>query len=1035
MMSAYRMLLLLSLVDFTQGQDVTTLATTAYTLGSDLLYPYGSGMDKLSPQSDDGGPPIISLPSDVPFYGEMYSSFYLNNNGFLSFKVNTTAYQPPDIAASYGHPFLAPFWSDVDNTQEGSIYYRQTTDSNLLAWATSQLKKYFRLYKFNASWAFVATWESVLYHGSKSPEAALCNGNGTSNYTLSNSLKNSMSNLMSGSNVNKTGRWAFNIDSITINFTDTFMDLSITNTTSEMLLAETTTEYALVDASSSDIASSPLIYSTTSEQANSTLVDSSPSEKGLLYPYGPGIDTIMPMSGCGGPLQIPLDISVPIFGNWYSSLYMDNNGILSFNESITARQPQGLPLSCGAPFLAVFWSDIDNSLGGDIYYRHTCDPELLALADSEINTYFQLYKFNAQWMFIATWDQVPYYGSTSDKVNTFQVVLITDGILTFVMYNYKDIQWPSMDRSGTIIGPEALQRDCILSRRKVLENGPACFARLLSSVSDSQEIKSSHQSSRYDYFTNLTTIFCVILPSNDKAHVSSTGEMLDALTVTPTETTKSAVLYPWDKRYDNQTPKSDDGGSPIIFLLLPLPLFGKMRWTFFVNNNGLLSFNVPVTESTPQDLPVCDGTPFLAPFWADVDNTRGGDIYYRQSFEADLLSRATSDVRAYFNKTGFRASWVFIGTWYKVAFYASSSNKVNTFQVVLITDWKETFVLFNYEGIEWTSGTFTGGNKETGLGGIPALAGLNSGYKTGYYKIPNSLTPNIINLNSTSNVDVPGRWAFRVDQLKPEDPKGILADFIKYTTTSSSSSLLYPYGNLSYDNITPKEDDGTRGPISLSTPLTLFGNVSSIIYVNNNGLLSFNTSISAYTPQKLPKVDGNPFLAPFWADVDNAIAGDIYYRQNSNDADLLNRATSDISSYFSLPTFSATWVFVATWSNVSYYGSSSSSSTVNTFQAVLITNGSLTFVMFNYADIQWTTGTASGGNLKGTGGTPALAGLNSGYNTGYYQIDSSLTSDIINISTTSNVDVTGRWVFRVDKLHPQNVSGIIGKKKKVYLTK
>ena len=43
----------------------------------------------------------------------------------------------------------------------------------------------------------------------------------------------------------------------------------------------------------------------------------------------------------------------------------------------------------------------------------------------------------------------------------------------------------------------------------------------------------------------------------------------------------------------------------------------------------------------------------------------------------------------------------------------------------------------------------------------------------------------------------------------------------------------------------------------------------------------------------------------------------------------------------------------------------------NTFQAVLITNGKHSFVIYNYNNITWTTGTASGGNVSGLGGSPA----------------------------------------------------------------
>jgi len=43
----------------------------------------------------------------------------------------------------------------------------------------------------------------------------------------------------------------------------------------------------------------------------------------------------------------------------------------------------------------------------------------------------------------------------------------------------------------------------------------------------------------------------------------------------------------------------------------------------------------------------------------------------------------------------------------------------------------------------------------------------------------------------------------------------------------------------------------------------------------------------------------------------------------------------------------------------------------NTFQALLITDGCLSFVMFNYGVLTWTTGIYSGGNRFGLGGTQA----------------------------------------------------------------
>ena len=44
----------------------------------------------------------------------------------------------------------------------------------------------------------------------------------------------------------------------------------------------------------------------------------------------------------------------------------------------------------------------------------------------------------------------------------------------------------------------------------------------------------------------------------------------------------------------------------------------------------------------------------------------------------------------------------------------------NSFQAVLITDGRHSYAIFNYGNIEWTTGTASGGNWTTGLGGTPA---------------------------------------------------------------------------------------------------------------------------------------------------------------------------------------------------------------------------------------------------------------------------------------------------------------------------
>ena len=73
----------------------------------------------------------------------------------------------------------------------------------------------------------------------------------------------------------------------------------------------------------------------------------------------------------------------------------------------------------------------------------------------------------------------------------------------------------------------------------------------------------------------------------------------------------------------------------------------------------------------------------------------------------------------------------------------------------------------------------------------------------------------------------------------------------------------------------------------------------------------------------------------------------------------------------------------------------------NTFQCVLATSATASFVMFLYADgkIQWSKS--------------ALAGINAGDGVNYTIIPGSRTPNIITISRTSNVGILGVWMFKV----------------------
>ncbi|XP_026013617.1 sushi, nidogen and EGF-like domain-containing protein 1 isoform X2 [Astatotilapia calliptera] len=225
----------------------------------------------------------------------------------------------------------------------------------------------------------------------------------------------------------------------------------------------------------------------------------------------------------------------------------------------------------------------------------------------------------------------------------------------------------------------------------------------------------------------------------------------------------------------------------------------------------------------------------------------------------------------------------------------------------------------------------------------------------------------------------------------------------------------YPFGRDKGDSQTIAQDDGGSGLLEISVAFPFFGDRHTGLYVNNNGLVSFLREVSQFTPVAFPIAGDRRVVAPFWADVDNRRAGTVFYRE-SQDPVILRKASGDVRTYFSeFPNFNATWVHISTWHQVTFFGGNSQTP-VNTFQVVLITDGELSFTIFQYNNITWTTGmhASSGGNLIGLGGIAAQAGFNAGDGKRYFNIPGSRTADVVNVEGTTNVGFPGRWVFRID---------------------
>jgi hypothetical protein len=204
---------------------------------------------------------------------------------------------------------------------------------------------------------------------------------------------------------------------------------------------------------------------------------------------------------------------------------------------------------------------------------------------------------------------------------------------------------------------------------------------------------------------------------------------------------------------DFRLAKVDDGFVGPIPITVTFPFFQKSFTSLYVNTNGLVTFDSPVTAYVPNAFQLKNITG-VAPFWADIDNTVGGEIYYREVTENNILNQIAVDIRQAFPVfVYFRPIWAFIATWDEVALYDSSNPRSNnTLQAVLATNGRHSFAVFNYANLMWPTASAQ-----------KAQAGFNAGDGNSHFVLPGSFTLNITKISELSNINIPGKWIFRVD--------------------------------------------------------------------------------------------------------------------------------------------------------------------------------------------------------------------------------------------------------------------------------
>lgn len=228
-----------------------------------------------------------------------------------------------------------------------------------------------------------------------------------------------------------------------------------------------------------------------------------------------------------------------------------------------------------------------------------------------------------------------------------------------------------------------------------------------------------------------------------------------------------------------------------------------------------------------------------------------------------------------------------------------------------------------------------------------------------------------------------------------------LAFYLLGVQVAAAASLVKGLGGTSgYGTLAMgRNDDSSSSLIALGAAfpygIKLYTGSFSDLYINNNGNLTFRSPLGTYTPTPFP-VTNQPMLAAYWGDVDT---------RGSVSDPLQNNV------YYST---AMEGKFIVTWNYVGYY--SGGTDKLNAFQMIITDRsdvGQGDFDLeYRYEQLQWTTGSASGGS-NGLGGTPAQMGYDAGDGKNYYRHPDSATANILALIQNSNVGEPGVWRFEV----------------------
>ena len=381
----------------------------------------------LLPRGDDHSTGRIPFcfTNAICFCGSNYTGLYVNNNGNVTFDGPFGQYSPTALC-SLNRAILAPHWSDVDT---------RNTKSGRVSWGCGSVV----VPGVGLRPAFVATWKKVGYYYSHADK------------------KNTYQLVIIDRSDRGAGEW-----DLQYRYKKLRWDTGDASGGANGFCASTPSYparagYANRNLCCSELPGSGQCFGLRDANAATGLINHhiGDNPNGIYTwefvgcsprPQDPGCEPTNNLASALprgddtflGPIPLCFNGPICFYGRNYSSLYINNNGSVTFGGGLATFTP-GSFATAGLPIIAPFWADVDTRPGNGGQVRYGC-----------VSRYVNGVGYRPT--FIVAWDNVGYFANHTDKKNSFQLHIIdrsdrAPGDFDF-KFCYDKIQWETGDASG-----------------------------------------------------------------------------------------------------------------------------------------------------------------------------------------------------------------------------------------------------------------------------------------------------------------------------------------------------------------------------------------------------------------------------------------------------------------------------------------------------------------------------------------------------------------------------------------------------------